>query len=615
MNPTPAAQIRLRPIAELLEEEFFVPSYQRGYRWSPKQVTVLLDDLDAFLSTDPGRNSYYCLQPVVVCRREDGSWELVDGQQRLTTIYILLGCLADVARLLGKTPYRLRYETREGSAEYLEAPTAEGATKYVDYHHIYEAREAILGWFKKHDGAARVDLVKCLTQPDGRGANVRVIWYELGKDQVPKDVFLRLNVGRIPLTSAELIRALFLRADAAGGDDRRRQRISQDWDLIEKRLHDPRYWYFLQSETRDPPARIEYLFDIFVKVHNPELAGHPDELATFLAFQAWLQAWLESEDSDPYEAWLVFRNQTARTLEEWFEDRVLYHLVGALVAVAPEEERDATARVLVELLRAREGKTGTEFERFLRGRAWRRLLGRTNAALPGDRDELERNLDEHLENLVYRTGTGPVRTALLLFNVAGLLANEAPTQRFRFDGFKENSWDIEHIRSVTEYIPEAPPQQRNWLKHAKDFVDSPAARTRDQEAAALLSVSIDTLLADSAPGKELFGKVFEGVRSLSGEAASRESNNGLSNLALLDMGTNRSYQNAIFPVKRKRIIELDREGTYVPPGTRNVFLKYYSPQAAQLLLWDADDQADYGRAQRETLLSFFSPIVEQSDDG
>ncbi|CAN5161636.1 DUF262 domain-containing protein [soil metagenome] len=605
-----ATGLRLRPIAELLGEKFFVPSYQRGYRWTPKQVTALLDDLEAFLFTDPPRDSYYCLQPVVVRCRDDGSWELVDGQQRLTTIHLLLGCLADIAQLLGKKPFGLRYETREGSAEYLAAPNADLASTNVDYHHMFRAREAIAAWFGSRDGSARIDLLKCLTQPSERGANVRVIWYELAEEQDARGVFIRLNIGRIPLTSAELIRALFLRGDGTTEEERhRRHRIAQEWDLNEKRLHDPAYWFFLQSGDRDhdPPARIEYLFDIFVRVHQPELVEHSDDLATFFAFQAWLAA----QDEDPYESWLKFRRQTAQVLEEWFEDRVLYHLVGALVATA-SGGRDGSARVLVELLRAREGKTGTEFDRFLRGLAWRRFVGQVKAGIPKDIRDLESKLDERIELLQYdRAGPGPLRTALLLFNVAGLLANRAPTQRFRFDGFKQHPWDIEHIRSVTEYIPVAPTRRRTWLEHAKDFVDSPAARARDLEAASELRVRIIELLAGPAPDKAGFEDVFERVRRLSGEAEAREANNGLSNLALLDMGTNRSYKNAIFPVKRRRIIELDRDGVYVPPGTRNVFLKYYNPAAAQLLFWDADDQAEYGRAQRETLLDFFKPIMER----
>lgn len=204
----------------------------------------------------------------------------------------------------------------------------------MDYHHIFRAREAIASWFSDRDGSARIDILKCLTQPSDRGANVRVIWYELGEEQDPRAVFIRLNVGRIPLTSAELIQALLLRGDGATDEEvHRRHRVAQDWDLVEKRLHDPEYWFFPQSGApdHDPPARIECLFDIFVRVHQPGLADHPDDLATFFAFQTWLDAQRQAT----YASWLTFRRQTAQVLEEWFENRVLFHLVGALVAVAP----------------------------------------------------------------------------------------------------------------------------------------------------------------------------------------------------------------------------------------------------------------------------------------
>lgn len=99
------------------------------------------------------------------------------------------------------------------------------------------------------------------------------------------------------------------------------------------------------------------------------------------------------------------------------------------------------------------------------------------------------------------------------------------------------------------------------------------------------------------------------MRALSGEAGARVDDNALSNLVLLDVGTNRSYKNAIFPVKRTRIIDLDKRGQFVPPATRNVFLKYYSPQAAQLMLWDGADQDAYGAVIEETLLQFFAPLT------
>lgn len=609
----PEGSLQLRSIGSLLDESFFVPSYQRGYRWTEKQVRALLDDLEGFISGQPPRESYYCLQPVVVRRRVEGDWELIDGQQRLTTLYLLLGYLGDIARMLGKGNYTICYETRPGSAAYLKAPNEEESTQNIDYHHMWQAHQAIARWFGEQEGVRKLRMVEHLLQESGVGANVRVIWYELTPQQDPREVFIRLNVGRIPLSSAELIRALLLRAagDADHGSHRR-LRIAQEWDQLEKALRNPAYWSMLRNGAYEPPTRIEYLFDIFTELHASEEKQEADELATFLAFQKWLHDEKAEGSEGLYQAWLCFRTQTAQVLEEWFEDRELYHLVGALIAVAPKDGAEASRRLLVELLREREGRCRSEFDLYLRCRLWERFMGRANAKRPQDAEALEIAVQERLGELEYHESRsrGPLRTALLLFNVAGLLESRAQTQRFGFDSFKSNTWDIEHVRSTSEYVPRTLKQQQRWLEHALDFVDSGTARAKDPILAQSLETRIKEQLGQESVEKEAFEEIFLGVRTLSGEQEAREENNALSNLALLDMGTNRSYRNAIFPVKRQHIIKLDRDGVYVPPGTRNVFLKYYNPKAEQLLLWDDEDQKTYARAQRETLQRFFGPIVQ-----
>lgn len=62
---------------------FFVPGYQRRYRWGPDEVDRLLADI-----WESNGEPYY-LQPVVVEQMADGRWELIDGQQRFTTLYLI----------------------------------------------------------------------------------------------------------------------------------------------------------------------------------------------------------------------------------------------------------------------------------------------------------------------------------------------------------------------------------------------------------------------------------------------------------------------------------------------------------------------------------------------
>ena len=61
---------------------FFVSSYQRGYGWGKDEDLRLLDDI----YQDGKKN--YCLQPVVV-RNSGAAYELIDGQQRLTTLFLI----------------------------------------------------------------------------------------------------------------------------------------------------------------------------------------------------------------------------------------------------------------------------------------------------------------------------------------------------------------------------------------------------------------------------------------------------------------------------------------------------------------------------------------------
>lgn len=82
--------------------------------------------------------------------------------------------------------------------------------------------------------------------------------------------------------------------------------------------------------------------------------------------------------------------------------------------------------------------------------------------------------------------------------------------------------------------------------------------------------------------------------------------NSIANLTLLDQATNRSYKNAVFPVKRHRVLELDAHGVFVPHCTRNVFLKSYSPQVGHAMYWTQQDRDGYRQKLLETLHTFMT---------
>ena len=171
-------------------------------------MTQLLDDIKANAIKE---RQEYLLQPIVVLPLpgKDNEWELVDGQQRLTTLYLIVKYIATLLPFV-TVDYRLTYETRLDSPDYLESlgtPAAEGhRSDNIDFHHMFEAYAAIESWFTKQGNPSKTasDLQSALSE------FVKVIWYQAPEDTVPNDLFARLNVARIPLTDAELVKALVL---------------------------------------------------------------------------------------------------------------------------------------------------------------------------------------------------------------------------------------------------------------------------------------------------------------------------------------------------------------------------------------------------------------------
>ncbi|MFC1548176.1 DUF262 domain-containing protein, partial [Candidatus Neomarinimicrobiota bacterium] len=92
-------------IEDLFKDFYSVPDFQREYIWERKEVEKLLQDiLDEFYDEEQAliKNTEYFLGSVVVCDAGDGTFSLIDGQQRMTTIYILLCVIRDLLTELGQ---------------------------------------------------------------------------------------------------------------------------------------------------------------------------------------------------------------------------------------------------------------------------------------------------------------------------------------------------------------------------------------------------------------------------------------------------------------------------------------------------------------------------------
>ncbi|HOZ18545.1 MAG TPA: DUF262 domain-containing protein [Candidatus Fermentibacter daniensis] len=594
-------QIALRSVNELRVDNsggslhFFIPDYQRGFRWSPLQVKQLLDDIREFTQRrSPQPEEFYCLQPLVIKARSDaGDFEVVDGQQRLTTLLLILRHFNErLAEKYRQKLFRLDYKTRPSLDAFLNDPSEETANDNVDFYHLYHAIATIEEWFAEKESEVETIKAALLNQ-------TKVIWFQLAESDNPVEAFTRLNVGKIPLTNEELIRALFLRRSGPDEKDATslQLRIAYEWDQLEKALQSDAFWYFLSNEPGKEENRIGFLFDLVARMDGLEPEAERDAYGIFYTFSQNLKMSDKTEEEWRRKKWQEIKSLYL-SLEEWFEDRVLYHMVGFLVS----QEMS-----IIDIRKLSKDRTKTDFEQRLRKKIFERVIDE-DMPDPPEKQAVREYVANRLEELSYLSNRQSIKALLLLFNLASLLQNRRSNLRFQFDSFKSERWDIEHIRSVTDDKPERHHDRRNWLENLLGYLETLGSEGVEGE----LQNSIREFLKLSQPeaSHEVFDPLYERVLEYFHETNGGEAEHCISNLTLLDESTNRSYKNAVFAVKRKRLLKRDQSGTFVPLCTRNVFLKCYSPRADNLMFWEEDDRDGYLSAITDVLTDFFCGTME-----
>jgi hypothetical protein len=445
-------QISLKTVYELRVDasgapiRYRIPSYQRGYRWTPTQVTQLLEDIRDFtLRENPQPEEFYCLQPLVLRANEDGAYEVVDGQQRLTTLLLILRHFNErLAVRFQQTLYTLEYETRSDLLAFLENPSPEKAAADIDFFHIDQAKKVIDDWFSIRENEVEKIKIAFLN-------NAKVIWFQLASSEKPVAAFTRLNVGKIALTNGELIRALFLKRRDGAAATATQLRIAYEWDLLEKALQNPDFWCFLSNDTDHQGPRIDVLFDVVAKQEAMKPTG--DKYATFNHFSSQISA----KGVDSEDIWLRVK-QTYMMLEEWFVDRYLYHLVGFLIWCGVD---------VMEIQTFANGQSKTSF----RGSLLKKTIDCTfGSDCPADPVDVMHWLEEQLDGLQYPRNVTRIRGILLLFNIATLLENSESNIRFPFESFKKQGWDIEHVRSVSPDRPGAHKRQVEWMQNCLRYL-------------------------------------------------------------------------------------------------------------------------------------------------
>ncbi len=551
------ASLLLKLVGDV-EGSFVVARYQRGYRWGAIEVECLLRDI-----YDNGFKPY-SLQPVVVQARDNGDWELVDGQQRLTTLYLLFRYLRAAFKPAVVLTYQLTYETRPKSAEYLETLDPARRSENIDFHHFYQAHECIRAWFQKFPANRRPlaadDLYRSLMD------HVHLIWYEAPRGIDATTLFARLNVGRIPLNDAELFKALLLsRAAKVASSADRPTEIAAQWDSIERDLRNPDVWAFITTDSSAPrPTRITLLLEVLTGARTDATPG------SFPVFDALRERVLAA--SSPQDVWNDVVDLHSLVMG-WFENRSLYHKIGYLVAINHS---------LAELVSIAQGTTKRQFEAQL--------------------DERIRNAvnltPSEAADLSYETTGDKAYRVLFLMNVETIRRNLHSTERYPFRSHRSERWSLEHIHAQNAQTLNRAEQWHEWLALHRRALESmsptdPGLKASRKE----LLNQFEKLPADLDGNtfNRIAAQVLNYFTAGSDDTGTAiESVHSISNLALLPARANSALSNSAFEVKRQRILELDRQGAYIPICTRHVFLKYFTgADAQQVHFWSPQDRDSY----------------------
>lgn len=521
---------------------FFVDTYQRGYKWGEKEVLELLNDIDKFVSE---KDSFYCLQPLVV-KKIDNHYELIDGQQRCTSIFLILS-------YLNTECFKINYAVRNSSRDFLENKyfekdwetfkTEKKEYNNIDNYHFAEAYKIISNWFlkKEKDETFKSDifLQKLLDY-------VKVIWYEVNDSESSQQIFKRINIGKIPLTNADLVKALL--------SINFEEKVLHQWNEVDLKLKDNRFWWFISNS--EYTNRIDYLLELVTETINDD-----NKNSSFIYF--------ENTDGK-LELWNKVYNVFLKLID-FEEDVEMYHKLGFAVWQLKYS--------LIDILTI--GKQD--------------VLDEVNRKIQQLRDTLLSKFsieyEDNYENLVFANfhfgeDHNSVYNMLYLHNLETHL-HICQNQYFHpipFEQFKNTSWSLEHIspQNIEDFT------KQELIDFIKNIIE-----LEEVKAESVFNEVIEKLLVESLTTEE-FNSIKHNFKEVlkhnNIELISEKEKHSIVNLCLMEKNLNSSLSNN-FLYKKREII--NTKGVFVPICSLNIFNKKHTPKPKEFSFWNKVDREYY----------------------
>lgn len=513
---------------------FIIPYLQRAYKWKEKQAKQMLEDFSEFLKQE---KTYYCMQPLAVVKIGDNKYELLDGQQRLTTLLILWRILFESDEKTSY-PYKFEYERDSSESNTLinrysfiteSDEIKKGEYGNIDEYYMSKVYGAIKLYFdnpnNKKTDEQKADNYKETFKKllKGEGKHILFLWYEVNEEE-KHTTFAHLNSGKIELTCSELIKAILLSDGNKESLDNNRlpdkSLVAAQYAEMEEAFNDDRLWYMLQTdEPLYNGSRMDLLFNMVLNINRK--AYEADPKAAFYKVYA--------RRADLSRFWKDCRAYFVRIMD-LYKNPYTYHYIGYLTYTEGNNKIDDWVKVYKE-----SGLKG----------CIEQLKSKVRESISGLGD---------LEKITYSdTSKATLRKIFILHNIQTILIHYETIKKanlglrfsyeqFPFELLYSQRWDIEHIASQTENPLTKIQDCKDWIASVRADYSEIFVQRPD------LNNEIDLFEKDSKI--EMFKQIYNEIVS-SAEKNSPQNKDGLGNLVLLDSHTNRSYHNSLYKRKER----------------------------------------------------------------
>lgn len=551
---------------------FYIAPYQRGYKWGSNEnepVLRLVKDIHkSFIGTDQNQSKehylqYITLKPIKIDSQHN-FLEVIDGQQRLTTLSILLAVLNKIDPNCDNTAnHKINYALSKSFLNNwiydnnIEKIIAESTWESFisqnpfenkqDVYYLFQAIKALNKYIIEEIGEENcLDFYKHLSK------KIKLIVNAVEPHVESEKVFRNLNSIKIPLTEAELIKALLLTKAARNKDENLKTKrfkeimdirtsLGRQWDEIQIKLNNPEIksvFFPGQSDVMLGILRLTALVLDYKPINNSN-----EKYPIFEFFQNQIQ---EKEITT-----IEIFNKTVliyKLLLEWYKDDRIYNALGFLFYNKSKKENSVSLLTKLLSKAINENKVPLKNINVI---VFKHLSSIDN--------ELIKTFDFHDDK-------PKIHDLLLLIN---LFPNKI--NRFSFSEFEEKKWSLEHVFPQTPNLAESPLTNTD-KKNLEEIVNN-------QEKWKL----IETLLNKKSLTPLEIEDLNEKLKADTGLL------NNIGNLSLLPIGENAALGNKLFNKKREIISKKISEGSFVPSHTFNVFSKLILPKTNSLKFWNKSD--------------------------